>query len=399
LSHFAVDTERFLGTIPVTARVPWDHIDVGLEDGFLAREYRKALGSRLSPPCGKVRGMFVHHTNVADAAADSRRLVCYDCGVACDLGKMREERIGFLAKMGAAEPGIRARLPVVRADAGEGAPSPGRARDVSPEANRPAQAGGDAERFRLRFSKTGPLALLGHLDLIRELPRVIRRAGVRTRYTRGFHPKPDMTFGPALSLGVASLGEYLDVRLSGAPDPEALVMALNRVAPEGLAFSAAARLGPGDPRVTAVIDGATYVVALARPALAALGAEAGLDERARSFLASESVRIRRNIEGLGKIIDVRAFVTEIFLGDGAARAALDLAGIVGSVVPLSVKIRITSQGSAKISEVVEALTGDAAFPFKAVRTELTGRGGSPMDLPLYRKTPGDGEALPATLAI
>ncbi|HEX3595077.1 MAG TPA: TIGR03960 family B12-binding radical SAM protein, partial [Polyangiaceae bacterium] len=113
LSHFGVDTNRYLGTIPVTARLPWDHIDVGLEDGFLAREYRKALASRLSPPCGKVRGMFVHHTNVADAAADARRLVCYDCGVACDLGKMRGERIGFLRKMGAEEPGARARLPVV----------------------------------------------------------------------------------------------------------------------------------------------------------------------------------------------------------------------------------------------------------------------------------------------
>ena len=58
--------ERFLGTIPTSARLPWDHIDVGLEDGFLAREYRKALKNRLSPPCGKAAGMFVHHTNVEE---------------------------------------------------------------------------------------------------------------------------------------------------------------------------------------------------------------------------------------------------------------------------------------------------------------------------------------------
>jgi hypothetical protein len=60
----------FLGTIPVHARLPWDHIDVGLEDGFLLREYRKALKNRLSPPCGKVAGAFVHHTNLKDAHAD-----------------------------------------------------------------------------------------------------------------------------------------------------------------------------------------------------------------------------------------------------------------------------------------------------------------------------------------
>jgi radical SAM family uncharacterized protein/radical SAM-linked protein len=382
LSHFAIDTNRYLGTIPVTARIPWDHIDVGLEDGFLAREYRKALASRLSPPCGKVSGMFIHHTNVKDASADARRLVCYDCGVACDLGKMRSERIGFLKKMGAEEPGVRAHLPMVaHAVKAEKKAAPG------PEAHRPPQAGGEGERFRLRFSKTGPAALLGHLDLIRELPRVIRRAGVRTQYTRGFHPKPDMTFSPALSLGVASLGEYLDVRLSGAPESAELVARLNRVASDGLSFSSAARLGPMDPRVTAIIDGADYVVALARPALAALGGEAGLAERIAQFHATESIRLRRNIEGIGKIVDVKAFVTRLELGDAHAVEALAQSGIVGRIVPLSVSIRILPNGSAKISEVVEAVTGDAHFPFKAVRAALTGQGRSPMDLPLHRRAP------------
>jgi radical SAM-linked protein len=389
LSHFGIDSNRYLGTIPVTARVPWDHIDVGLEDGFLAREYRKALASRLSPPCGKVKGMFVHHTNVADAAADARRLVCYDCGVACDLGKMREDRIGFLRKMGAETRGERAHLPVVTEVRANGAP-----KRKSPEAYRPPQSGGDGERFRLRFSKTGPAALLGHLDLIRELPRIIRRAGVRTLYTRGFHPKPDMTFSPALSLGVASLGEYLDVRLSGAPSPAELVERLNRVSSDGLAFSAAALLGPNDPRISGVIDGAEYVVALARGALTGIGGEAGLSERIARFEAAESVRVRRSIEGIGKIIEVKAFVVRVDVGGPAASETLGRAGIVGKVVPLSVSTRITQTGSVKIAEVIEALTGDARFPFKAVRAALTGRGGSPMDLPLYRRVqPAPAEAV------
>ena len=78
-------------------------------------------------------------------------------------------------------------------------------------------------RFRLRFAKTGAIALLGHLDLMRELPRVIRRAGVKTAYTEGFHPKPDMSFGPALSLGVASLDEYADVKLLDPPPERELL--------------------------------------------------------------------------------------------------------------------------------------------------------------------------------
>jgi radical SAM family uncharacterized protein/radical SAM-linked protein len=409
LSHFRIDTERFLGTIPVTARVPWDHLDVGLEEGFLAREYRKALQSRLSPPCGKAKGMFVHHTNTEEATADARRLVCYDCGVACDMSKMREERIGFLSKMGAEKPGERARLPVLQSRApqtttppiedppGEAdvpetesdvpvAAAPVKKRGpASPESLRPPQAGGDAERIRIRFSKTGPMALLGHLDLIRELPRVIRRAGVRTAYTRGFHPKPDMTFSPALSLGVATLAEYLDVRLIGAPSDDELLARLNEVAAMGLGFSGVTRLGPNDPRVTAIIDGARYGVALARPAVKDLGGLDQLEERIAAFNAAESVKVRRTIQGLGRDIELKTYVTEVRAGTETSQDAIRSAGIVGDFVSLDVSIRITGSGSAKIAEVVEGVTGAAAFPYKAVRFALTGNGVSPMELSAHRK--------------
>jgi len=47
---------------------------------------------------------------VAIAREDGRRLVCYDCGVACDMTMMREERVTFLDKLGAE----RRSLPVVK---------------------------------------------------------------------------------------------------------------------------------------------------------------------------------------------------------------------------------------------------------------------------------------------
>ncbi|MBI4957310.1 MAG: TIGR03960 family B12-binding radical SAM protein, partial [Myxococcales bacterium] len=74
LAAHDVEQGRYLGTLPVTARLPWSHIDVGLEDGFLAREYRRALANRLSPPCGKVAGAFVHPSHVEDALAEKKRL-------------------------------------------------------------------------------------------------------------------------------------------------------------------------------------------------------------------------------------------------------------------------------------------------------------------------------------
>ena len=59
------EPQRYLGTIPVTARLPWDHIDIGLEPDFLVKEYRKALKDRLSPPCGKPYKQLLHPSSVA----------------------------------------------------------------------------------------------------------------------------------------------------------------------------------------------------------------------------------------------------------------------------------------------------------------------------------------------
>ena len=104
IQEWGIPTSRYLGTLPLDGALPWDHIDVGLAPNFLVREWKQATKDRLSPPCSKPKGDQVHHTNMADAIADKRRLVCYHCGVACDLTAMRDERLSFLEKLGAKEP-------------------------------------------------------------------------------------------------------------------------------------------------------------------------------------------------------------------------------------------------------------------------------------------------------
>jgi radical SAM family uncharacterized protein/radical SAM-linked protein len=390
LERHRIPIEHFLGTLPTNARLPWDHFDIGLEEGFLLREYRKALAGRASPPCGKVAGQFIHATNVRDAEAETKRLVCYDCGVACDLGKMRSERVQFLRAMGANEPGQRARLPLLN-------PRPNKAPADSPEAFRPEREG-RVQRFRLRFEKTGAAALLGHLDLIRELPRAVRRAGARTAYTRGFHPKPDMTFSPALSLGVASLDEYLDIGLVDPPESSELLARLERASSGGLRFLAAVELEPKDPSVSAIVDSGRYVLAFADQALAQLGGRAGLAERLQSFLDKSECIVRRDVDGIGKMVDVRRYTQSASIGGVEAEQLLLDAGLCGALVPLEVTLRLTQNGSAKLSEVVEAVIGERAFPYHAVRVALLAGEKSPLDVVAFRKTRPPTEALSAASA-
>jgi radical SAM family uncharacterized protein/radical SAM-linked protein len=407
LEYFGVDPAQFLGTIPVTAKLPWAHFDIGLEEGFLAREYRKALASRPSPPCGKVVGQFVHATNLVEAEAEKRRLVCYDCGIACDLTQMRSERKDFLQRLGALEPNQRVSLPLLPP---EPAAKPGREplvfgselppeellkpaaqrKRLRPELYRPVRVGTPV-RYRLRFAKTGAVALLGHLDLIRELPRVIRRAGIKTAYTEGFHPKPDMSFGPALSLGVASLDEYADVKLIDAPPEAELLERLERHASGGLRFLGARVLTPQDKGVAAVITGARYLIGLPVAVLAERGGVRWLEARIAEFMAKPEAIVRRNIDGLGKKVDVRRFVRQLRVGGQVECEALARAGLLGDLAVLDATLGLGPTGSAKATEVVEAVL-EASFPHKAVRLQLLAGELSPLDIASLRTTPKGVEA-------
>ena len=372
-AQHAIDTARFLGTIPVSATLPWSHIDVGLEGGFLLSEYRKSLKSRLSPPCGKAAGMFVHHTNLKDAEADTRRLVCYDCGISCDLGAMRDERASRLVQLRAKEPRPATPKPEVAAP--------------RPKRNRPPVriAQGEARRYRFAFTKLGPSALLSHLDLIRAMSRAFRRAALPLFYSSGFHPKPTMTFSPALSLGVPSTGEIVDVKLTCDGDATEWLAALSAGCPDGLRFTGGVRLGDRDAAVSKVIDTARYAVGIPRAALPSFGGEGYVASCVARAMAAESLPIVRNIDGIGKKVEVRRYLREVAVSDERAARALAEAGLVGDLMPLLVDIEVTGSGSAKVSEVLTVLFADA-IPAKAVRVGLGLRTGTGLASPLELET-------------
>jgi radical SAM-linked protein len=340
LDACGVDPTRYLGTIPVRARLPWDHIDVGLEDGFLLGEYRKALKDRLSPPCGKPAGELLHHSNLAAHDGDARRLVCYDCGVACDLGGMKAERRDYLVQLGAAAP-VPPRPPVAR---------PGRG--VAPV----TFAQGAGTRYRLRYAKLDRTAFISHLDVSRLLQRVFRRAGMEVVYSLGHHPRPQLAFGPALTLGAPSLGELFDVRLDGEWDEAELAARLSEVAPDGLKILGARRLADGAPVLSKAIQAADWLLS---PAPDGLRMDAARLERvASSFLARATAPIARarNGEHAAKTIDARAHVIALdVVGDAEAAPLRELFGWDAGGPALRARVYAGGDGSVRPVELSGAL--------------------------------------------
>jgi radical SAM family uncharacterized protein/radical SAM-linked protein len=191
-------------------RLPWDVIDPLINRRWLAGEYERALKGERSLPCGPED---CH--GCAPFAGD-----CVDGAVARS-----------------AERGLT--------------PAPPRAGALQER---------DKQRYRTRFTKLGPLRFLGHLDLTRLVLRAFRRAGIALVYSQGFNPKPKVSFGPALPVGLSSRAEYADFESYDRLEPEEALERINRVLPAGVRFEALGAIRQNLPALCDAARGARYLV-------------------------------------------------------------------------------------------------------------------------------------------
>lgn len=223
-----INTDFMLGTIPLDGRLPWDHIDVGLKPRFLDIEWRKANKNRLSPPCGKVKGAIIHQTSleaiVKDYDIDKKKMICYNCGLTCDLKGMVEERKDFMVEMGALETQEYVEPEKLK-------------RTITEMRTQRAQSDVGVI-YRISFSKIGPLTFISHLDMQKVIARIFKRAEIEVLHSEGYNIRPLISFGPALTLGVSSLSEFLDVRVPKKwENPQEILEKLQSKSEVGILFT------------------------------------------------------------------------------------------------------------------------------------------------------------------
>ncbi|MFQ5720591.1 MAG: TIGR03960 family B12-binding radical SAM protein [Acidobacteriota bacterium] len=316
--------------------LPWDHLDIGVTRKFLAKELEKALAVHDEETCGGDK--------------------CYGCAPvasACT-GFLHGRRTGetFFGGVGArgpvsaAVPGGSVRLPAFQphapADPARPAPSIAPAADATED--EPA-----VYRYRACFTKLGPLRFLSQLDMARLLARGFRRAGVPLAYSQGFHPMPKMAFGPALPVGIASEGEYLDFETTRFVRHTEFVERVNRFLPSGVRFTAAVPL----PRRTVSLSKAiNRVVYGARPA----GRLPRVSHRAvEDLLAARSIPYLRVREQKRKTVDLRPFVADIEVNGGA---------------DLRLEFHMNNGQTAKPHEVLDVLCGEGSADIPVTREAL-----------------------------
>ena len=185
--------------------LPWDHIDTGIDKGWLAEDLKRALAAAVVPDC----------------SFDG----CSSCGVCGpDLGH----------NVVVPPPVVPTQLP-----------------SQAPASERVC-------RLRIRFAKTGSMALLSHLDLMRMLERALRRSALPISFTGGFHPLPRIQIALALPLGAEADGEWMDLEFTSPTAGEQLLKTLQPLLPDGMALLSADEVPVNGKSLSQNITGAVW---------------------------------------------------------------------------------------------------------------------------------------------
>lgn len=161
-----IQLSNYLLAKDLDAILPWQHLHSGIDESFLKDELHKGLGEHYTPDCR-------YHS-------------CQKCGL-CDFKTLQ---------------------PVVvdRKQSGQET-VPAQAITLKEQNPKPENEALHI-RYMVSYSRLGDICYLGHLEILQVVFRILRRANIRTNFSKGFNPSPKVSFGPALPVGTRSMAEY-----------------------------------------------------------------------------------------------------------------------------------------------------------------------------------------------
>ena len=162
-------------------------------------------------------------------------------------------------------------------------------------------------RYRIVFTKTAEARFIGHLDLQSLLQKAIRRAGLPVAYSEGFNPHQLLSFAAPLSLGMAALGEIVEVYTTAEVAPRVIMESLNPQMPKGITVLSAEEIPSTGKGAAALVLAATYDI------IFPFGHDiaAKIDGIIAEILASDVIKVQKRTKKGLSIADIRPDILNV----------------------------------------------------------------------------------------
>ena len=117
-------------------------------------------------------------------------------------------------------------------------------------------------KIRIKFTKTGSLRFIGHLDVMRYFQKAFRRAKVDIAYSQGFSPHQILSFAAPLGIGLTSEGEYLDAEFHTTKSSKEMIEIINQCMVEEIQIREFKLLDDNAANAMSSVAAADYVVTI-----------------------------------------------------------------------------------------------------------------------------------------
>ncbi len=160
-------------------------------------------------------------------------------------------------------------------------------------------------KARIKFSKTGSMRFIGHLDVMRYFQKAFRRAKIPVSYSQGFSPHQILSFTSPLGIGLTSDAEYLDMELDTCSEPEKMVEWMNTQMNDEIRVKDFLLLPDNAKPSMAMLSGCDYVVTLKPDVESAFRDKEWTSSKLEEFLSQNEITIMKKTKRSEKEVDIR----------------------------------------------------------------------------------------------
>lgn len=164
-------------------------------------------------------------------------------------------------------------------------------------------------KTRIKFTKSGPLKFVGHLDVMRYFQKAFRRAELEVEYSQGFNPHQLMSFAAPLGVGLTSDGEYLDLQLKNFDEPKVMIEKINKAMAEDIQAVGFMVLPDDSKNAMSIVAAADYMVSV-KDGYEFMKMEEFL-QKFQEFYNRESIVILKKSKKSEKEVDIKPSIYHI----------------------------------------------------------------------------------------
>ncbi|MSS43590.1 DUF2344 domain-containing protein [Anaerosalibacter bizertensis] len=198
--------------------------------------------------------------------------------------------------------------------------------------------------LRVKFTKENYLKYISHLDLMRLFQRAFRKADIPMKYSEGFNPHPKFSIASALSLGVSSIGEYMDVELEKKISITTFIHRMNQVLPDDIKILKAEYIEE-NKSVSSMIDWGFYKIQFK---LKNTLSEEEVKKNVEDILSLDEIIIIKQKKKKGKIRerekDIRPFIGNVVVKE-----------VKDNLVSMEVLLKTGDSGNLKAIDFLSSL--------------------------------------------